>query len=114
MLTVYHNSRILSSPEYRRNLEAAMFSSQVITLDRADLQPVAQIDESPESLADIQNVLSYAYDRTQNGARLWWEHPDVTKLGDSEHRSTSIGDVIEIDDGFWLIADLGFRECSVS
>jgi hypothetical protein len=40
-------------------------------------------------------------------------HPDITKLGDSEHCSTSIG-VIEIDGKFWLIADIGFRECAVS
>lgn len=114
MLTIYHNTRVFGSPEYRRDLEAAMFSNQVINLDRADLQPVAQMNESPKSLADVQNVLSYAYGCTQTVERLWWEHPDVTKLGDGGHRSTSVGDVIELDGKFWLVADIGFRECLVS
>ncbi|MBW4541663.1 MAG: hypothetical protein KME43_21325 [Myxacorys chilensis ATA2-1-KO14] len=113
MLTVYHNARIFSSLEYRRDLETAMFSNQVITIDRADLRPVAQMNESPKSLADVQNVLSYACARTQHDTRAWWEHPDITRLGDGEHRSTSVGDVIEINGKFWLVADIGFRECIV-
>ncbi|MBW4542562.1 MAG: hypothetical protein KME43_26035 [Myxacorys chilensis ATA2-1-KO14] len=50
-----------------------MFSSQIITIGRADLQPVDQMDESPKSLADVQNMLGYSCARTQYDTKAWWE-----------------------------------------
>jgi hypothetical protein len=56
-----------------------------------------------------------AYQLTNHIDHAWWENAGVTLIGEPEHRSTSVGDVIVMDDGRVLrCANCGWDEVEVS
>jgi hypothetical protein len=56
-----------------------------------------------------------AYQLTNHIDHAWWENAGVTLIGEPEHRSTSVGDVVVMDDGRVLrCANCGWDEMEVS
>jgi len=58
---------------------------------------------------DTAWILGSGYALTQHIGGPWPENDDVTAVG-TEHRSTDVGDVIEFDGRFWVVALVGFKE----
>jgi hypothetical protein len=69
--------------------------------DPAKLTLVARVDT---------NELDDAYRLTNHIDSDWQENPGVEAVGDAGKgaRSTSVGDVLEMNDGYWMVASFGF------
>jgi len=52
--------------------------------------------------------LDFAFRRTQHIDGPWWDANEVTLVGKSEHRSTSVGDVVFRDGLAWRCASVGW------
>ena len=62
-------------------------------------------------VAEIDGDLNDAYRLTQNIDEAWAQNPDVRFFspdGEDEARSTSVGDVMEMDGVFYVVASVGF------
>jgi hypothetical protein len=110
MLTVYHTQWLFT--DQGDSLRAALLQEQPITFSRSDLTAVATLDDA--EFADREEALSRAYALTQNKDKYWIEHQDIHSLCDAPTRSTSMGDVIEKDGIFWVVAMTSFYPCTVS
>lgn len=53
-----------------------------------------------------------AFERTNTVDRLWWTNEGV--IGGCETRSTSIGDVIQIEDDLYVVTQSGYRTIDIS
>lgn len=112
MTTVHHNKQIFGNREYRNSLEdaieAATKHGTTPVILKSDLIAVAEVQTG-------QDVLDDAYALTQNGEWDWHQFPEVKSLTTPpNNRSTSIGDVIETNDGeFFVVAPMGFEKCIV-
>ncbi|MGL5831793.1 MAG: hypothetical protein ACRC1Z_00995, partial [Waterburya sp.] len=87
-----------------------LLGEQPVTIARSDLEAVAIIDDS--KFSELRNALDLAYVSTQNEKEDWWMNTDIA-LREIEERSTSMGDVIEANGEFWIVAMTGFRQCTV-
>jgi hypothetical protein len=111
MLTVYHNVRFGRDAEYGNTMLVTTFQKQPVTILRSDLEAVAVMDDA--EFTDVEEALDRAYGLTQNKKGDWWENEGITALRDIGERSTSVGDVIEANGEFWIMAMTGFYQCTV-
>jgi hypothetical protein len=112
MLTIYHNARLFLDSEYGGNLRTALLKREPIAIAWTDLEAVARMDDS--GFSNPQDALDRAYALTQSVNWDWAENEGITALNKTETRSTSMGDVIEIDGEFWVVAIIGFDQCIIS
>ena len=61
---------------------------------------------------DIDNKLSLAYELTNSIQNAWYENPNINVSEEAKDgcRSTSIGDLIQIDGRSYMVAGCGFTE----
>lgn len=111
MLTIYHNARLFLDSEYGSELRMALLKEQPITIVRSDLEAVATMDDS--EFSDVQDALDRAYALTNHKKSDWWDNEGIVSLREVEERSTSMGDVIEVNGEFWIVAMTGFYQCTV-
>lgn len=92
MVKVFHNKNFL---DYRRNTP----------IDTNDLVLVAEVNTCD---------LEAAFERTNNIDESWAENPDVTFFGDIEQgcRSTSTGDVMELNGERFVVEMAGYTKIS--
>lgn len=88
MITVYHNS----------NFAKDSYDEEVT----GTITKVATIES---------NSLEEAFELTQNLAQPWTKNERV-KAEAEIFRSTSAGDVMELDNLFYFVADFGFKQIS--
>lgn len=56
------------------------------------------------------NSLDVAYERTNSIQGPWWDNEDVVAKFDGEGcRSTSVGDVVEVNGKFFIVDSFGFQ-----
>ena len=86
------------------------------TLAQGDLERVASVEDIADDVGsgvpvpDLE-LLEFAFQRTNNIDTSWTDHGDVhkTPLAYGKMRSTSIGDVLQIDSKFWMVSGQGFQ-----
>lgn len=61
-------------------------------------------------LGDEQHGLEDAFRLTNHIETAWTENPEVSVLGGHHQRSTSVGDIVELDGVLHLVAGVGFVE----
>jgi hypothetical protein len=62
--------------------------------------------------ADITNIndfLEAAYEATNSIDYHWSENEGITVLGDYSKRSTSVGDIVWIEDRIYEVSNFGFK-----
>lgn len=71
---------------------------------------VATVDIADPPDADMERNLDVAYEMTNSIHGPWWNNHIVTKHGDAPgYRSTSIGDVLKVDEARYVVASMGFQ-----
>lgn len=100
---VYLNTKLFSGEKYTFGLNEGQIP--IIRFD--ELLLVAKLH-----LNDIEEdeILDEAYSLTQTREKDWYKHPQVELLLAGDQRSTSVGDVFEYNDKFWMISPFGFTE----
>ena len=92
-------------------ISSRFFDDGQSNVERSNLHQVAEVETDD---------LEVAYERTNTIHTSWWENTGVRFLGSPEYgmegcRSTSVGDVLETQDGkFHIVASVGFRNVEVS
>lgn len=61
---------------------------------------------------DVEEALEIAFSKTNTDYMAWWEK-DGVKAEMIEIRSTSVGDVIEMNGKYYAVARIGFEEIPV-
>jgi len=76
-----------------------------------NLPEMVREDYKLVALVDSESF-EHAFEKTNTISCSWWKNPEVTPQFDgSGCRSTSVGDVMEAEDGtFLLVANIGFVE----
>lgn len=100
MIQVYHNANFIDdsfkfytdegwTPDLEMNME--------------DFELVAVVDTTD---------LNLAYQFTNHITCSWWKNPGVEVVSDKypDIRSTSMGDLLEMDGKFYVVAGCGFNE----
>lgn len=89
----------------------------IFQLQELSLVAKVHLDDVPEveDNEDIQELLHLVYSLTQNryfsnSQELWYERPEIEMVIDEPQRSTSIGDIFELDKHFWMVAPFGCVE----
>jgi len=67
-----------------------------------DFKCVAQVEQKSASPGE-------AFEKTNHIDHFWWENPEVTKVVKGAVRSTSVGDVVVIDDLLYLCCPVGWE-----
>ncbi|MEH1926817.1 hypothetical protein [Nostoc sp.] len=100
---VYLNTKLFSADKYT----FALNEGKTFTIRFDELALIAKLH-----LQNIEEdkILGAAYSLTQTKERDWYKNPEVELLVTGEQRSTSVGDVFEYNDKFWMISPLGFTE----
>ena len=93
MIKVYHNPQFLDNPFLRDPIIAAEIAGS------KDLELVANVDT---------NDLNKAFSLTNHIETDWRENEGVTFVGKFNSRSTSVGDVFELDGVRHVVAACGF------
>ncbi len=58
---------------------------------------------------DPEDNLNVVYEKTNTIDKVWWENEGVLPIFRKKGcRSTSIGDIIKINNDFWTVASFGF------
>ena len=71
-----------------------------------DVVALVEIDKHTYTL---DKLLDQVFELTNTIDKYWWENEQVIKIFTKEGcRSTSVGDIIKIDDDFWRVAPVGF------
>ncbi|MFN6565206.1 MAG: hypothetical protein RMY28_036140 [Nostoc sp. ChiSLP01] len=102
-VSVYLNTKLFSDHKYTFSLN----EGQTPTIRFDELSLIAKLH-----LKNIEEdeILDVAYSLTQTKRIDWYENPEVELIVRGEQRSTSVGDVFEYNDKFWMISVLGFTE----
>lgn len=102
-ISVYLNTKLFSDNEYTFSLNAG----QIPTIRFDELSLIAKLH-----LKNIEEdeILGAAYSLTQTKERDWYKNSEVELLVTGEQRSTSVGDVFEYNEKFWIISPFGFTE----
>lgn len=97
MIQVFHNANFLSEETY-----ISFFKDEFVSVSEEQLSLVAEVDTE-----DLQT----AFRLTNTVETEWWTQAGVTYLftGDA-CRSTSVGDVLELNGTYYAVAPLGFKE----
>ncbi|MCC5638721.1 hypothetical protein LC593_23380 [Nostoc sp. CHAB 5844] len=101
---VYLNTKLFSDNKYTFSLN----EGQTPTIRFDELSLIAKLH-----LKNIEEdeILDVAYGLTQTRERYWYENSQQVELiVTGEQRSTSVGDVFEYNDKFWMISPFGFTE----
>ena len=74
-------------------------------------RPTPVFPQDYEMVAEVECTnLGEAYALTNSITEEWTKNPEVRATG--RHRSTSVGDVVEIHNLFYLCCSLGWKEIS--
>lgn len=95
-----------------RNADAfagATFSGEVEAVRVLQAQGLyAHVATVAVAEADESAALEEVYRLTNSIDRHWSKNPEITLTGDGRLRSTSMGDLVCIEDRWYLVADMGF------
>ena len=98
---------------YHQQNRDKMFEASIGAFDMKDFQPVAEVDCSKahsSGVAPVVNaLLEYAYLKTNSIDGYWGDNKEVKDLT-GENRSTSVGDVIEVEGVKHMVGSFGFQE----
>ena len=108
IVAVYLNTKLFLESD--KDYTISLYLSEIAQIPFDQLRLVAKLNlmDTPINL-DIQDVLEIAYHATQNSTYYWCQHPEVETVNFPQ-RSTSVGDVFEVDGRYWAIAQFGFVE----
>lgn len=102
-VSVYLNTKLFSDDKYTFALNEGKTST--VRLDELSLVAKLHLQNIKED-----EILDAAYSLTQTKERDWYKNPEVELLVTGKQRSTSVGDVFEYNDKFWMISPFGFTE----
>ncbi len=97
MITIYHASKEIFS-------DSVWFGYEGIGLSMEEIIVKFQNGEYFNAGEMSTNDLDEAYGASQNVVRGW---------GDGNQRSTSVGDIIENDEGVYIVAQAGFEKIKI-
>ena len=102
-ISVYLNTKLFSEDKYTFSLN----EGQTPTIRFDELSLIAKLH-----LKNIEEdeILDAAYSLTQTKEKDWYKNPEVELIVTGKQRSTSVGDVFEYNDKFWMISPFGFTE----
>lgn len=80
------------------------FTAKIEKFNPADFELVATVETAD---------LDVAFQLTNHIEGLWWENNWVTLIGQPKHRSSSVGDVFELNGDYHLVAPVGFFRMEV-
>lgn len=73
---------------------------------RADVRKFADFEKNFELVANIDHEnLAHAFELTNTIEDYWWNNDGVTKGPKSGYRSTSVGDIVGLEDGTFHMVD---------
>ena len=102
-VSVYLNTKVFSDEKYTFALNEGQ--TPTIRFDELSLITKLHLENFEED-----EILDAVYSLTQTKERDWYNNPEVELLETGKQRSTSVGDVFEYNDKFWMISPLGFTE----
>ena len=102
-IKVYHRNDLFS-----RNSPVSLMLNGSTEFEVSKFTLVAEVDVDIEA-KEAESALEDAYRLTNTIHRSWWENDGVIAHV-SRTRSTSVGDVLEIDGRVFAVAACGFRE----
>jgi len=88
---------------------AAVIHTQFENREPFGTPDVVALVEIDKYTYTVDKLLDQVYELTNSIYKYWWENEQVIKIFTKEGcRSTSVGDIIKIDDDFWRVASFGF------
>lgn len=102
-LPVYLNTKLFDDNIYTFSLNKGQIP--IIQIQQLSLIAKLHLNNIEED-----EILNAAYSLTQTKERDWYKNPEVELLAAGDQRSTSVGDVFEYNDKFWMISPFGFTE----
>ena len=98
MISVYHIDSFKDSI-------SSYFEVENLTIDMSKYTKVAHVES---------DSLDKAYELTNNISSSWTENENVRSLKGSRVRSTSVGDVMELNGVFYIVASIGFSKINIT
>lgn len=107
MIRVFHKR----TPDFRPSPAFAEIEFDLAAeVDVDSLEGEHEAELAARALPALEGIerLEAAFALTQNGDRSWWENPSVRAARPG--RSTSVGDVLELDGRYYTVLAAGFAE----
>lgn len=93
-----------------------MFVAKPADYNPVDYKLVAEVANEVEQFSDDHDFLEYVYEKTNSTFQYWGLNKGVNDFTypraiNSKNRSTSVGDVIELEDGSrYMVSSVGFEK----
>jgi len=87
----------------------SLFCAEIGDYDPDDYKLVAEVSNNKDQFSDDHDFLEYVYERTNSTFRYWGENKGVNDFT-GKNRSTSVGDVIELNGSKYMVSSVGFEK----